>query len=439
MDVERRGNINLLDQPNNSAEEDLGVKAKSFKVSKREVWEAWKIVRSNRGGPGIDGQSIEEFDCNVGDNLYKLWNRMSSGSYIPKGVKRVDIPKPDGTTRPLGIPSVFDRVAQTVVKRRLEPELELVFSDNSYGFRPNRSAIEALKVARERCWTNAWVVDIDIQSFFDDIDHDLLMKAVRRHVSDDWMVLYIERWLKSPVVHKDGRVEVRTRGTPQGGVVSPLLANLYLHYVFDVWLEKHHPRVQFERYADDIICHCRTKWRAEELLNALSARFKDCGLTLHPRKTKIVYCKDYKRRGHHDHTSFDFLGFTFRPRLSHSPKSGDYFTGFNPAVSNKALKRMGLVIRRWNLQLKSSNTLFEISRMFNPVIRGWINYFGWVNKGALCELFKRLDLRLVRWAMKKYKKLRGHKRRARRWLKHFKLHNSDVFAHWRFVSPSLTG
>ena len=415
------------------------VKTKSFDISKREVWEAWKVVRSNRGGPGIDEQTIEEFEQNISGNLYKLWNRMASGSYMPKGVKRVDIPKPDGSTRPLGIPSVFDRVAQTVVKRRLEPELESVFSDSSYGFRPNRSAKQAVMAARQNCWRYAWVVDIDIKSFFDEIDHDLLMKAVRHHVTDRWMVLYINRWLTAPVVLSDGSMEQRSRGTPQGGVVSPLLANLFLHYAFDHWMATRHPSIVFERYADDIICHCRTEWGANKFLNELTIRFERCGLMLHPIKTKIVYCKDDKRRGTSEHISFDFLGFTFRPRLACAPKTGICFIGFNPGVSNKALKRMGLVIRRWNLHLKSSKTLADLGRMFNPVLRGWINYFGWVNKAALREMFKRLDLRLARWVMKKYKKHCGHKRRARLWIRQYLIHNPDVFAHWRFVYPRLTG
>lgn len=439
MVAERRGSVNRSSSLNNLTGEDSVRKTKSFDISKREVWEAWKAVRSNQGGPGIDGQTIEAFEQNIADNLYKLWNRMASGSYMPRGVKRVDIPKPDGSTRPLGIPSLSDRVAQTVVKRRLEPELERVFSDSSYGFRPNRSAKQAVMAARKHCWRYAWVVDIDIKSFFDEIDHDLLMKAVRHHAADPWIVLYIGRWLKAPVVLKDGSTEQRSRGTPQGGVASPLLANLFLHYAFDHWMAMRHPSIVFERYADDIICHCHTEWAARKFLSDLATRFEQCGLTLHPSKTKIVYCKDDKRRGTSEHISFDFLGFTFRPRRAYAPKSGNHFVGFNPGISNKALKRMGLVVRRWNLHLKSSKTLADLGRMFNPILRGWINYFGWVNKGALRELFKRLDLRLARWVMKKYKKHRGHKRRARLWVRQYLIHNPDVFAHWRFVYPRLTG
>lgn len=439
MVLERRSGVNQSRSSDNPSGEDSVIKTKSFDISKHEVWEAWKIVRNNRGGPGIDDQTIEEFEQSLANNLYKLWNRMASGSYTPKGVKRVEILKPDGGTRPLGIPSVFDRIAQTVVKRRLEPELERVFSDSSYGFRPNRSAKQAVMAARQNCWRYAWVVDVDIKSFFDDIDHDLLMKAVRRHVTDPWIVLYINRWLRAPVVFSDGLTEQRLRGTPQGGVISPLLANLFLHYAFDHWAVTHHSLIVYERYADDIICHCRSEREAREFLLSLTNRFERCGLTLHPGKTKIVYCKDDKRPGNAEHISFDFLGFTFRPRRAYAPKSGNYFVGFNPGVSNKALKRMGLVIRRWKLHRRSDKSLTDLGWMFNPILRGWINYFGWVNKGALVEMFKRLNLRLARWAMNKYKKLRGHKRRARLWIRDYLIHNPAAFAHWRFMYPRLTG
>mgnify|MGYP006423885003 CR=1 FL=1 len=439
MVMERRGSVNPSAPLDNPQGKDPVVKTKSYDITKREVWQAWKVVRSNKGAPGIDDQTLEEFEQNITDNLYKLWNRMASGSYMPKGVKRVDIPKPDGSTRPLGIPCVFDRIAQTVVKHRLEPELETVFSNSSYGFRPNRSAKQAVIAARKNCWRYAWVVDIDIKSFFDEIDHDLLLKAVRHHVSEPWMMLYIIRWLKAPVVFSDESTEQRTRGTPQGGVISPLLANLFLHYAFDHWVTTSHSRIVFERYADDIICHCRTELGARKFLDDLRIRFERCGLRLHPGKTKIVYCKDDKRRGTSEHTSFDFLGFTFRPRTAHAPKKGNRFIGFNPGVSNTALKRMGRVIRGWNLQRKSSKSLADLGRMFNPVLRGWINYFGWVNKGALSEMFKRLDLRLARWVMTKYKKFRGHKRRARRWIRQYMLHSPSELAHWRFVYPRMTG
>jgi len=272
-------------------------RAKPFDIPKREVWEAYKQVRANQGAAGVDGQSIADFEADLSNNLYKLWNRLSSGSYFPPPVRRVDIPKGDGKTRPLGIPTVADRIAQTVVKRFLEPLVEPRFHDDSYGYRPGKSALDAVGVARQRCWRYPWVLDLDIKAFFDSIDTDLLMRAVRKHTDCPWALLYIERWLKAPMQMADGSLVERERGTPQGGVVSPLLANLFLHYAFDMWMRRNHPDIPFERYADDAICHGRSEEQAAALRNALEKRFTDCGLTLHPEKTRIVYCKDDDRRG----------------------------------------------------------------------------------------------------------------------------------------------
>lgn len=271
--------------------------AKSFDITKREVWDAYKRVKANRGAAGVDGVGIIEFDHDLSKNLYRIWNRMASGSYFPSPVKRVDIPKGDGKTRPLGIPTVADRIAQMVVRRRLEPLLEPVFHKDSYGYRPGRSAHHAVRVARDRCWQRPWVLDLDIKGFFDNIDHDLLMKAVQRHTSCRWTALYIKRWLTVDVVMPDGTRQMRDRGTPQGGVISPLLANLFLHYAFDKWMERQHPKVLFERYADDIICHCASEAEAQSLLTDLKARMAQCQLELHPEKTQVVYCVDANRRG----------------------------------------------------------------------------------------------------------------------------------------------
>ena len=291
------------------------IRTKSFPITKRQVWEAWKKVKANRGGAGVDGQTVTDFEAEVGDNLYKLWNRMASGSYHPSPVRRVEIPKEDGGVRPLGIPTVADRVAQMVVKEALEPELEKHFHPDSYGYRPGKSAHQALAQTRKRCWRIDWVLDLDIKSFFDTIDHDLLLRAVRHHTDETWMVLYIERWLKAPVMMPDGKVHDRDRGTPQGGVASPLLANLFLHYTFDKWMGRNYPDIPFERYADDAVCHCRTKRQANHLKDALERRFEDCGLTLHPQKTRIVYCKDSDRQRSYPDTSFDFLGYTSSPTV----------------------------------------------------------------------------------------------------------------------------
>ena len=285
-------------------------KAKPFCIPKRWVWEAYKRVKANRGAAGVDEQSVEQFEENLKGNLYKLWNRLSSGSYFPPAVKRVEIAKRDGGKRPLGIPTVSDRIAQAVVKAYLEPELEKHFHADSYGYRPKKSALDAVGVARKRCWRHAWVLDLDIRAYFDTIPHDLLLKAVKKHTDCPWVLLYIERWLKAPVQLEDGTLEPREKGTPQGSVVSPLLANLFLHYAFDRWMAKHHPSIPFERFADDILCHCRSEAQAQWLKRVLEQRFAGCGLELHPHKTKIVYCKDADRRGHYPNEKLDYLGYT---------------------------------------------------------------------------------------------------------------------------------
>src|ERR1700720_1987890 len=323
MGLERRGCVVRPWSLANWKREEPVDEAKPFKIPKREVWEAFKRVKANQGAAGVDGQSISAFEANLSGNLYKLWNRMSSGSYFPPPVRRVDIPKANGGTRPLGIPTVADRIAQEVVRRYLEPLLEPRFHADSYGYRPGRSAIDAIRTARRRCWRADWVVDLDIKGFFDSIDHELLLKALRKHTDCRWVLLYVERWLRAPMQVEDGRQEPRTAGTPQGGVASPLLANLFLHYVFDRWMVRTHPYTLFERYADDIICHCRTKSGAVALLAQLEERFVACRLRLHPQKTKIVYCKDAHRTGTYPVVSFDFLGYTFRPRLAKWP-NGEY-------------------------------------------------------------------------------------------------------------------
>ncbi|MES9859192.1 MAG: group II intron reverse transcriptase/maturase [Sedimenticola sp.] len=270
--------------------------AKSFCITKRQVWEAYKRVKVNKGAAGVDGQTIKDFEADLKDNLYKLWNRLASGSYFPSPVMRVEIPKSDGGIRPLGIPTVADRVAQMVVKQFLEPELEKHFHSDSYGYRPGKSALGAVGQARERCWKSNWVLDLDIKGFFDNIDHELIMRAVSRHTDEKWVLIYIERWLKAPVEMLDGSHTYPEKGTPQGGVVSPLLANLFLHYAFDQWMERENPTISFERYADDAVCHCKNRIQAEKLQQELNERMGSVGLELHPEKTKIVYCKDDNRR-----------------------------------------------------------------------------------------------------------------------------------------------
>jgi len=410
-------------------------KAKPFRISKSEVWEAWKKVKANQGAAGVDGQSIEDFEKNLKNNLYKLWNRMSSGSYMPPPIKRVDIPKGEGRTRPLGIPAVADRIAQTVVKRYLEPEVDKHFHPDSYGYRPGKSAIEAVGRARERCWRYDWVLDLDIQSFFDSLDHELMMRAVRKHTDCPWVLLYIERWLKAPVQMPDGTLVSRTTGTPQGGVVSPLLANLFLHYTFDRWMQRHYPDIPFERYADDGLCHCRTETQAENLRKALEKRFAGCRLKLHPQKTKIIYCKDELRRGTYPNEKFDFLGYTFRPRRSKN-RWGRFFINFSPAVSAEAARDFRRKLRSWHLHTRSDKTLEDLSRMFSPVLQGWVNYFGCYYKSAMYPTFQHLDRILARWASRKFRRLRGHHRRAYHWLRRIERQQPHLFAHWRLWQPA---
>lgn len=407
-------------------------RAKPFSIAKREVWEAYKRVKANKGAAGIDEQSIEAFEEDLSNNLYKLWNRMSSGSYFPPPVRRVDIPKPDGRTRPLGIPTVTDRIAQMVVKQRLEPTMEPYFHPDSYAYRPGKSAIEAVGQARRRCWRYNWVIDLDIKSFFDSIDHELLMYAVCKHTSCKWVKLYIERWLKAPTQLADGTLIEREKGTPQGSVISPLLSNLFLHYAFDKWMGRELAGVPFERYADDVICHCVSEKQAKFALRAIRQRLSECRLELHPEKTKIVYCKDNRRRGNYSKEKFDFLGFTFRSRLSMNRK-GEAFVGFSPAVSNKATKAIRDTIRSWRLHRRSDKSLEDFARMYNPIIRGWINYYGSYHRSALYRTFYHLDRIISRWASRKYKRVERRQRESLHWLKRRISRQPFLLAHWRFV------
>ncbi len=407
--------------------------AKPFCIPKLEVWEAYKRVRANKGTAGIDGQSIKEFESNLKDNLYKLWNRMSSGSYFPPPVLRVEIPKGDGRMRPLGIPTVSDRIAQQVVKQYLEPELEKHFHPDSYGYRPGKSALDAVGKARKNCWRYDWVLDLDIKGFFDNIDHDFLMKAVRWHTKEKWVLLYIERWLKAPIYMTDKTLVYPEKGTPQGGVISPLLANLFLHYAFDKWMEREHSSIPFERYADDAVCHCKNQAQAEDLLRRLNERMSEIGLELHPEKTKVVYCKDGDRRKDFALTRFDFLGYTYRARRSKN-KWGKYFINFTPAISNKAAKAIRQTSRGWSWPKRSDKDLEDLSRMFNPIIQGWINYYGRYYKSALYPTLRCLDRRLAMWATRKYKRLRCHRRRAVHWLDRIARRQPNLFAHWRLMN-----
>jgi RNA-directed DNA polymerase len=405
-------------------------KEKSFDISKHVVWNAYDKVKANQGAAGVDGESIAEFEKNLKGNLYKLWNRMSSGSYFPPPVRAVEIPKKAGGVRTLGVPTVADRIAQTVVRMYIEPDVDPLFHPDSYGYRPGRSALDAVGACRERCWKNDWVIDLDIRAFFDSIDHDLLLKAVSKHTDLPWVLLYVKRWLEAPLQREDGTDIQRDRGTPQGSAISPFLANLFLHYAFDRWLAREFPLVAFERYADDGVIHCKTENQARRVLDALGQRMAEVGLELHPDKTRIVYCKDSDRPGSGEHERFDFLGYTFRPRRSKS-KNGHYFVSFSPAISDGAKKEIGREIRSWHLLRRSDKSLGDLARMFNPIVQGWIGYYGRFYKSMLFLVLRRINDRLVRWAMRKYKRLRGHYRLAAKWLASVARRAPRLFAHWR--------
>ena len=406
------------------------IETKSQDITKRQVWEAYKKVKANKGSAGVDGVDFEKFEANLENNLYKLWNRLSSGSYMPPAVLRVEIPKSDGGVRALGIPTIADRVAQMVVKDYLEPKLEKIFHNDSYGYRPNKSAHQALESTRKRCWQYPFVLDLDIKGFFDNIDHELMIKALELHTDTKWEMLYIKRWLVAPVQTKDGLLQ-RDKGTPQGGVISPLLANLFLHYAMDIWMSKNYPSIPFERYADDAVCHCKSESEAKQLKEDLTKRLEECKLELHPVKTKIVYCKDDKRKGEYENISFDFLGFTFQPRVSKNSKTGKFFVGFNPAISTKSAKRIRLVMRRWKIQLRSDLSLEELSDRFSRVIRGWVNYYSIFARYKFFDLMRYFDRRLERWAKQKFKSLKRRQGRANKWLTQIATKEPNLFPHWQ--------
>jgi RNA-directed DNA polymerase len=412
---------------------------KPYAISKQVVWEAYQKVKANHGAAGVDGQSIEAFETDLKGNLYKIWNRMSSGSYFPPPVRLVEIPKASGGSRPLGIPTVGDRVAQMVVKMHLEPLVEPYFHPDSYGYRPGRSALDAVATARERCWRSDYVIDLDIKGFFDNLDHELVMKTVRHHAEAPWVLLYIERWLRAPVQRQDGSREERTKGSPQGSVVSPLLANLFMHYAFDLWMTRTYPDIRFERYADDVIIHAKSQAQAEQVLEAVRQRLKECRLELHPEKTKIVYCKDDGRRGQHEHIKFDFLGYTFRPRRAKN-RRGKFFVSFLPAISDKAAKAIRETIRDWRLAATRNNqSLEEIAGLVNPSVRGWSNYYGRFYRSALIPVLRHLERALVKWAQRKYKRLRRHSSNAAHWLGQLARRDPNLLVLWQIGIRPATG
>jgi RNA-directed DNA polymerase len=413
----------------------LKISGKPFDISKREVWEAYEKVKANKGAPGVDGCSIDDFEKDLKNNLYKIWNRMSSGSYFPPPVLAVEILKPHGGgTRVLGVPTVADRIAQTVAARRLEEKVEPIFHPDSYGYRPARSALDAVGRCRERCWRHDWVIDLDIQKFFDSVPWHLIVRAVEAHTDVPWVVLYVKRWLAAPVRLPDGTLAERDRGTPQGSAISPVLANLFMHYAFDAWMARGFPTVPFERYADDAVVHCKSERQARHLRQAIADRMAEVGLRLHPDKTKIVYCKDGNRPGSYEHTAFTFLGFTFRQRRARN-RHGKSFSNFLPAISKDALNKISAAVRSWRLHLRTGHTFKDLARRINPIVAGWMQYYGAFYRSALSPLLQRINAYLMRWIRKKYKRLRG-KKKARECWQGITGRYPLMFAHWKWV-PSV--
>ncbi len=431
MRVERRDPAFQPKKPVNRKREELVPEAKSYDISKQLVRQAYRHVRANRGAAGVDGVSLATFEKDLKGNLYKVWNRMSSGSYHPPPVRRVEIAKDNGGTRPLGIPTIADRVAQTVAKMVLEPKVEPRFHCDSYGYRPGRSALDAVATARKRCWEFDWVIDLDIKGFFDAIPHDLVECAVAHHTDLAWVRLYVSRWLRAPVELPDGTLMERTKGTPQGGVISPLLANLFLHYAFDLWMQRNYPGIRFERYADDVIVHCRSREEACSVLEAIRQRLARCGLELHPMKTGIVCCKADGRPGKDERISFDFLGYTFQPRRAKN-RWGQHFVSFLPAISANAAKAIRKTIRAWRMgSTRNNQSLEDLARLINPVVRGWMNYYGRFYRSKCVQVLKHLNLALAHWARRKYKRLRGRQRASVHWLRRIVQRDPNLFDLWR--------
>lgn len=367
------------------------------------VWNSYLKVVAKDGGAGIDRESIEMFNEKMADNLYKLWNRMTSGSYFPPAVRTVLIPKKQGGCRPLGIPTVSDRIAQGVVKDYLEPTMEAIFHSSSFGYRPGRSAHDALAQCQGNCRYYAWVIDVDIKGFFDNISHEIMMRLLHQHTQEKWVLMYVERWLKAGVEQADGSIAGRTKGTPQGGVASPLLANLYLHHAFDLWMQENHQQNPFERYADDIVIHCRSKEEAERLHAQLTVRMQEFELMLHPEKTKIVYCKNYQRDNIHDNESFTFLSYSFHPRTVKSKFGKKRLLVFSAAISQSAqtsikMKLRGILRTRW-----SDKSLAWFAEHLNPRIRGWVNYYAKFNRREAYQVFYYLNELIRSWIKNTYK------------------------------------
>lgn len=401
---------------------------KQHPVTKKMVLDAYKRVRENKGSAGADDQSLEDFAEQRTANLYKIWNRMTSGSYYPPVVKEVLIPKKSGGTRALGVPTVSDRIAQQVVKSYLEPKVEGSFHEDSYGYRPGKSAHQALEQTRKRCTYHSWVIDLDIQKFFDSIDHELMMRAVRRYTKEKWVLMYVERWLKAGVM-SEGQIKSRETGTPQGGVISPLLANIYLHFAFDMWMKKNYPDMPFERYCDDAIVHCWSEKQAKFIRDKISQRMKECKLELNEEKTQIVFCKNQNHKGNHKQVSFTFLGYTFRPRVCRT-KNGRIML-LLPHMSQNSKKEVRRKVKEI-ITSRFTGTIHQMSGILNPKIRGWYNYYCKYSKWETRDLWYWLNQRIIKWIMARRKM---GKDRAHKYLRGIYKSRPNLFLHWQVKHP----
>jgi len=434
MVVERRAEVIQLELPLTPLDKQgriKGATTKRIPITKEMVWESYKKVRSNKGAAGIDNETIAMYEDKLGDNLYVLWNRMSSGSYFPPPVLEVEIPKEDGRKRKLGIPTVNDRVAQQVIKSYLEPRLESEFTVQSYGYRPLKNAHQSVAQVRKNVLEYRWVIDMDISGFFDNMSHKLLMKALDRHVSERWVKMYIKRWLESPIEDRNRNIRYRDgKGTPQGGVISPILSNLFLHYTFDKWFGKTYPELKYVRYADDIILHCNSHEESEKVLQAIKQRLTECRLQVNEQKTKIVYCKKAHRKAQYKTVKFDFLGFSFQPRPA-SNKEGKMVLNYDCSISIKSEKKIAETFRKSNFHRWTESDIARIAEEFNPKIQGWINYYGRFRKYALMRIFRIFHWRLIKWAVNRYKRFRNSMHKAGQWIRHLAKSYPGLFVHWQ--------
>lgn len=393
------------------------------------VVKAYRKVRQGGKAAGIDNQSWTEFDKNIQDNLYIIWNRMASGSYHPQPVREVEIPKKDGKTRKLGIPTLRDRIAQQVVKEYMEKKIDHLFHEHSYGYRPVKSAHDALEQVRQNCYKLDWVIDMDITAFFDEIDHELMLKAVEHVMEPKWVKMYVSRWLEMPIQSTDGILRHKQgKGTPQGGVISPILANLYLHFTLDMWLAKHYPQVCFVRYADDVVVHCKTKEQAESVLQAIRERLAQVKLHIKESKTRIAYCKDYRRKQSHQNVSFEFLGFSYQPRKRMSKYDNKPYMAFTAEISPSNRKKICQTIRQLNAWGNTQLEITDLAHLLNSKLRGWIGYYGKYSKRTLRLCLIKIDRRLIKWIGKKYKL---SYRKSNRKLQEIKQQYPRLFYHWQ--------